>query len=338
MIRFGIAGVGRHGLRYAHHLHRGDIPGATVTAVWRRDPEAGRDIAETVGAKYHPTLDDLLSDDTVDAVIMAVPCGRHRELASRVAAAARPLLLEKPIAPTTAEAEEIATAFRRAQRPLTIAHTLRFDPLVSAARQESEERGPLVGFGFEQRIEPRNLAWEDDPILSGGGVLSQTGIHAVDAVRVLIRPTRATVISCSTAQLHYRRQEDAAVVLLSVTGGLARKNDGILGDIRVSKIGDSRHHRYALFYEDGGVELDFIDRELVLTQGRTRTRTTVEATPTIPAVVRAFIEHLAGAGPNPVPAEEAIGSLALVEAAYAHAAGRHRTGRSSTTAPPSLIR
>ena len=196
---------------------------------------------------------------------------------------------------------------------------------MAAGRQASEELGPLLGFGFEQRIEPRKLAWEEDPRLSGGGVIGQTGIHAVDAVRFLIRPTRATVIACSTAQVHYRRQEDAAVVVLSVAGGRAPEATEVLGDIRVSKIGDSRHHRFALFHEDGGVELDFIDRQLVRTQGRRRTRTSVDATPTVRAVLRAFVQHLVGDGPNPVPAEEAIASLALVEEAYRTSANTRST-------------
>ena len=49
-LRFGLIGTGRHGVRYANHLLRGDIPGATLAAIHRRDHAAGMKQALVTGA------------------------------------------------------------------------------------------------------------------------------------------------------------------------------------------------------------------------------------------------------------------------------------------------
>ena len=317
-VRFGIAGVGRHGVRYARHLHRGDIPGARISRVWRRNAEAGQAVAEEVGAIYSPTFEALIEADDVDAVIIAVPSGLHHRLALAVAALRKPLLLEKPLAKTTAEGRAIVEAFAEAAVPLSIGQTLRFDPLLEAGRTAAASLGRLVGCSFEQRLEPRGLAWEEDPTLAGGGVLAQTAIHAADALRFLTRPTHVEVVGGLLGRHHYPHHEDAGLVHLVLTGCPAAEGRAVFADLRVSKIGASRHHRYALFYERGGVELDFIERCLLVTEGRERRAVPVPEEPTVPQLTRAFVAFLTG-GPNPVDPVDALASLAVIEDAYSAA-------------------
>ena len=325
MIRFGLAGLGRHGIRYARHLQRGDISGATLSGVWRRDEVTGQAQAAELDALYHPNFDDLVADEHVDAIILAVPAGRHGELAPKAAAAGKPLLIEKPLAPTTQDATAIVSAFESANVPLTVAQTLRFDPLVGAARAAASTLGSLVGFGFEQRLEPRGLAWEEDPSLAGGGVLTQTAIHAVDALRFLTQCHKVEVVHALMGRVGAPAPlENHALLHLALTdvnAGQGQDKAAVHGDVRVSKIGHSRHHRYALFYEDGGLELDFIDRELVTTLGRDRTRRRIPEVPTVVAILEAFVRFLSGAASNPVEPTDAWRSLAAIEAAYA-VAGR----------------
>ncbi len=315
-IRFGIAGVGRHGSRYARHFARRDVPGATVRRVWRRDEALGQALAEELGVAYERRVEALFEADDVDAVILAVPSGLHHRLALKVASAGKPLLLEKPLARTTQEATEIIEAFETRKLPLTIGQTLRFDPLVTAGQRALADFGPLVGFGFEQRLEPRGLAWEEDPALAGGGVLAQTAIHTADALRFITRPESVEVIHTLTARLNYPAHEDLGLAQLALYGCPQADGRTVFGDLRVSKIGASRHHRYALFAQSGGVELDFIDRKVIMTEGRQRREELVPARPTVPALAAAFVDFLKGEGPNPVPPRDAFESLAVIERAY----------------------
>lgn len=313
VIRIGLIGLGRHGMRYAQHLAAGDVPGATLAAVHTRDPEKRAAAAARFGVRAADDPEALAAQ--VDAVVVAIPAGLHLPVAQAVAAAGRPLLLEKPLARTVAEGEALCRAMEDAGAPLMVAQTLRFDPLVEALVARRSNLGALTGLSFEQRLEPRGLAWEDDPELSGGGVLIQTAIHTLDAARHVTQAAEARVITATLDRVQYTHNEDLGLIHLALEGGpvLGRR---LVGDVRVSKIGGSRHMRFALFAERGGLEADFIDRTLTTTVGRDRTVEPMPERPTVPTVAAAFVDVLAGRRPNPVPGRDALASLALVEAAY----------------------
>lgn len=315
-IRIGLLGLGRHGQRYARHLTAGDVPGATLSAVWTRDPDKRARLAEALSARAVEHLEALPA--TVDAVIAAVPAGLHVAVADACAAAGRGLLLEKPLARTVEEGEHICAAFEAAGAPLMVAQTLRFDPLLRALRARRGELGTLTGFSFEQRIEPRGLAWEDEPELSGGGVVLQTAIHTLDAARFVTDAADAEVLEASLDRVRYTHNEDLGLVVVGLRG-VPNARGRLVGDVRASKIGGSRHMRYALYGTEGGLEADFIDRTLTHTVGRERTVEAVPEAPTVPIVTQAFLQTLANPEDNPVPGRDALASLALVEAAYAAA-------------------
>ena len=90
-LRIGLAGLGIHGQRYAHHLVRDDIDGVSLAAFWRRRADEGRRAATRLGARFEPDLDALIESPDVDALIGVVPAGFHEQLALRAAAAKKPL-------------------------------------------------------------------------------------------------------------------------------------------------------------------------------------------------------------------------------------------------------
>ncbi len=312
MVNVGLLGLGRHGRRYADHLSRGDIPEARLAGFWRRDAAAAAKDAEALGIPALPTPEALIA--AVDVVVVVVPAQLHAELTLAAVAAGRPVLLEKPMAPTAAAAQEIV----RSGGWVMLSQTLRFDPLTIALEQAfaRERLGRLVGFQLEQRLEPRGLAWEDDPEVAGGGVLIQTGIHGIDALRFISQGRRLSVRSAALTSVRGQRTEDHALLTL--------EQGGVLGQLSTSKIGGSRHHRYALYFEHGGLEADYITRTLTEVKGRTRQ---VEHVPEVPTVVRslsAFLEWVSGKRTScPVTPADAAESLAVVFEAY-------RIGRSST--------
>ena len=318
-VAIGLFGLGRHGRRYARHIAQQDIEGVRLAGVWTRDPDKAARVARETGARAFPRAEDL-ADAPFDAAIMAVPAGLHHRLALLLAANARPLLLEKPLARTLHEATSIVEAFENAGIPLMVAQTLRFDPLTRALREATPGLGRWTGFGFEQRIEPRGLPWEDDPKLAGGGVLVQTGIHTLDTLR-FVTGAELTVLGAWANRVGYRHQEDVAHVVLAARP--PEPGPPVLGDIRVSKISRARLMRFGLLFAEGSIEADFIDRELTVTEGTARRRRTIPAEPTVVRVVEAFAAHLRG-GDNPVPGRDALTSMAVVDAACTALRDLHR--------------
>lgn len=306
MLRIGLIGLGRHGRRYADHLVRGDVPGARLAAFWRRDAARGARDAEVLGSPFQARPEDVLAAS--DAVVVVVPAVEHVALAEAAAAAGLPTLLEKPLARTLAEGTRIVDAFEARSGRLMVAQTLRFDPLTLGLRAHLAGGDPLRGFDLEQRLEPRGLAWEHDPVLAGGGVLIQTGIHGLDAIR-FITGQRLELESGHLDHLLGHDTEDQA--MLRVRAG------DVAGHLRTSKIGGSRHHRYALYLDGSGIEADYIARTLTVTRGRDRQVTAVPEIPTVSTVLGAFVGWISGARPDcPVPPREALEAVRVVDEAY----------------------
>lgn len=318
-IGIGLCGLGLHGTRYARHITRGDVPGTHLAAVWRRDQVQGAAAAAELGTRYLEDLDALIRDDAVEAVVAAVPAGYHARIAERCVEANKPLLCEKPLGRTREEAQGIVDRFDRAGLLLTVAQTLRFDPLVAALAARIGELGSLTGFCLEQRIEPRGLGWEDDPNLAGGGVLIQTGIHTLDALRFVTRPRAVHVRAAAMTRTVFENVEDQALVLVELEGAAVSKQERVVGHVASSKISGSRHMRFAFYGEAGGLEADFIGRTLTRVIGRTQDRQPIPEEPTIAKVANGFVRALRGEGTNPVPGIEGVRVVGDVVAAYAAA-------------------
>jgi predicted dehydrogenase len=130
MVRVGVIGVGHLGKHHARILS--SLPGVQLVAV--ADMNRGR--AEDVAAANRTTAlfdaRDLLGK--VDAVTIAVPTELHSQVALPFLAAGIPVLVEKPMARTLGEADEMIAAASRSGVALAVGQTERFNPAVEAAR------------------------------------------------------------------------------------------------------------------------------------------------------------------------------------------------------------
>lgn len=293
-----------------------------LEAIWRRDGETGRAQANQWGVRYLASPASLIEDAAVDLVIAVVPTAVNHSIGLAAAGAKKPTLLEKPLAKNTSEGEEICAAFERVGSRLGCAQTLRMDPLVEKIAELLPTLGALMGFDLEQRIEPRGLAWEEQPAVSGGGVLIQTAIHSVDALRVVAGFPAVEVVSAVTGRVVYAANEDHGIVNLAVTGERTHGNT-IIGTVSASKVGESRHMRHAYFCERGGLEADFIQRQIRLRKGSKTELIDIPAVPTVVRMLEGVALALETGGEMPVTGRDALETLKIVDAAYAKAALIH---------------
>ena len=129
-LRIAVIGVGHLGRHHARILST--LPGAELVAVVDKNRERAEQVAAARGTRPHVDYREIL--DEVDAVTLAVPTELHREIALPCLEAGVPLLVEKPMARSLAEADEMIAAAARAGVPLAVGHTERFNPAVAAAR------------------------------------------------------------------------------------------------------------------------------------------------------------------------------------------------------------
>jgi predicted dehydrogenase len=125
--KVGVVGLGYWGPNLARNFDR--LPDAELS--WLCD--ASEEALERWGrafpsARTTSRLDDLLDDDALDAVVIATPVPTHAELATRVLAAGKHCFVEKPLARSEQEAEEVVDAARAAARVLMVGHLLEYHP------------------------------------------------------------------------------------------------------------------------------------------------------------------------------------------------------------------
>lgn len=137
-LRLAVVGVGSRGLTYARESVR--TGEAVVTALAEPRESRRREAAAELGVAPERALagwPELLAlpDLDVDAVVVATPDRQHTAPALAVLALGLPLLLEKPMAPTQEEAEQIVAAAERSGAIVCVAHVLRYSAYTAAVKQ-----------------------------------------------------------------------------------------------------------------------------------------------------------------------------------------------------------
>jgi predicted dehydrogenase len=303
----GLIGAGKHGQRYLNHI-LADVPELRVAALSRHDVERGAAQARELGCRFHADWRELVGDPAVAGVVAVVPPSIHRSIAEAVATAGKALLIEKPLATTSADAATIVRCLRHAGVPCLMAHTLRWNAVVSAVRERLPELGPLRALVVNQRFEPSPLGWLDQPELSGGGILLHTGVHSFDLVRWLTGH-EVTRVWCRTARAITVNTEDNFLAILELAG-----NDALVA------VGGSR----ATAGRSGLVDAACRDAQLVgdhqqhwLHLVRGLERFPVDPgpqTPTVREVVRAFARLVLDGDRPRVSPEDGARSVAIAEA------------------------
>jgi predicted dehydrogenase len=135
----GVVGLGYWGPNLARNFD--GLPGAELTWLCDSSDEAReRSGGAFPSARVTGSLDDLLADESLDAVVVATPVATHAELATRVLAAGKHCFVEKPLGRSEQEAETVVEAARAADRVLMVGHLLEYHPGV-------ERLGELVSSG-----------------------------------------------------------------------------------------------------------------------------------------------------------------------------------------------
>jgi myo-inositol 2-dehydrogenase/D-chiro-inositol 1-dehydrogenase len=176
----GVIGTGVMGAEHARLL-RNYTSGAHLAAVY--DADAARAVAAASGAQLFSDPHALIAGDSVDAIVIASPDPTHAEYALAAIAAGKPVLCEKPIAATAADAMRIIeaeTAFGR--RLVQVGFMRRFDAAYLEIRQARLDR--LVGVPSVLHNIHRNLsapAW-----FTGAMVITNSFVHEIDISQWLL--------------------------------------------------------------------------------------------------------------------------------------------------------
>ncbi len=308
----GLIGLGRHGTRYAKHLLAG-VPGCRLVAVSRQDARAGEQFAQEHGVPFHADWRDLLRRSDVQAVLVVTPPSLNREICLAAAEAGKALLIEKPLACSAADAQDMVVAARAAGVPLMTAQTLRFTPVLRRLREQVAMIGPVEFFSLCMRAERPPHAWLDQKDKAGGGVVLEIGIHHFDLLRYLTGQ-EAVEVRAETARRHTKQVEDLAQVRFTLASGAACF-------VELSRVSGGRLCRAEAIGEKGQLIADVGTSTLTRIEGwKVVGVESVPDRPTIEIVLETFARSLQDKTPMAVSGEDGLRAVVMAEAAYRSAA------------------
>ena len=126
-MRIALAGAGAFGIKHLEGLKK--IDGVEITAIVSRRLEQAQEVADKYGAGLATTdLDDVLSSDNVDAVILCTPTQMHAEQAIATMKAAKHVQVEIPLADSWKDSQEVAEVAKETGLVCMVGHTRRFNP------------------------------------------------------------------------------------------------------------------------------------------------------------------------------------------------------------------
>jgi predicted dehydrogenase len=239
-LRIGIAGAGHFG-RY-HALKVAASERATLVGIHDPDAERAKAVGWEAGAP-EMGFEELLAAS--EAVIIAAPAEAHHALAAAALRAGRHVLVEKPIAATLAQADELAELAAARGLVLQVGHLERF----------SAAHGAVAGrMGKPLYIEATRIA-PFKPRGTDVSVILDLMIHDLDLILALVDSPIETVdaVGAAVASEH----EDIANARI-------RFRNGAVATITASRISMRMERRMRLFAQDGYMAVDFANRRLSL--------------------------------------------------------------------------
>jgi predicted dehydrogenase len=329
ILRFALIGAGAiaqsyvavfSGLRYAR------IVGVADPAL-----ERARKVAEALACPAFASHDELLQNLDVDAAVICTPPVTHLEVGLDLLERGIPVLCEKPLALDHGSARKLVDASTNAGVPLTMAAKFRYveDAVRAKSIVDAGDLGDVVLFDniFASHA-PMAGRWNADPAISGGGVLIDNGTHSVDIARYFLGSI-TDVMAVAPRRVQDVAVEDTAQMFI-------RSADGVCGTIDLSWSIDMQADRYISIYgSEGTINVGWHESMFRPASGDwIKFGDGYDKIGAMRAQVANFCGALQGREELLITAEDALASVAVIEAAYASmdAAGWVRVNGAASSA------
>jgi predicted dehydrogenase len=293
-----------------------------VVALADADPHKAQTLADRFGVPRVLDWDRIVADPDVDAIVITTPNHLHEEMCVQAMEAGKHVMVERPIASTSAGAAHIVDVAERTGKILMLGLPHRYRPEVAALRSfvARGELGTLYSIRGSWMTRPVTVTrptWRQRRDKAGGGALIDLGIPALDLCLWISGFPKISWVSCVVRHGDYE-VEDAATLL-------AETEDGIALTVEVSNqlySSDDRFYARVLGTEGSGVLPPLrVFRQL---GGRPLEVTPRQPTPrggenpytnAYRRLLDEFVRAVQGQAEVPVPHEQ-VQLMRLVEAAY----------------------
>jgi len=229
-VGFALVGCGSIAVKHLEAIRQ--VPTAQMMAVYDADPDQAKKFAAQYGTAYVETFPELLRKDEVQVIDICAPSAFHAELAKASAQAGKHVLVEKPMALTLADADEMIEACAKAGVKLSVVLQNRYKPAVAGLKKAVEKgllgkltHGTATVRWNRNRQYYQGSPWRENTLL-GGGVLINQAIHNIDLLQWLMGEVES-VFAFTARRLLTLEAEDVAC-------GVIRFKNGALGTVEAA--------------------------------------------------------------------------------------------------------
>ncbi|WP_299089939.1 Gfo/Idh/MocA family oxidoreductase [uncultured Metabacillus sp.] len=309
-IRLGIIGTG--GISHLHVKQLGEIEHADIVAVADPNENNRKTLIEKFhleGVKEFDSHQDMLEDIPMDAVLICSPHTLHYQHVVDSINHGCHVLIEKPMACSLKEAEELIELAKEANKLLQVSYQRHFEPAFLYIREAiaNGKIGKLTSITASLYQDWKHLTkgtWRQNPSLSGGGMLMDSGSHIVD---VLLWTTGLKALEVEAKmELHQTPVEQDSFTAI-------RFENNVVAGLNIIGNAPCWHETYvfcgengAIFYDNGKITLRLLGQEAIEPELPMQTTNSDKS----------FIEAILGNQEVMVPGEFAKEVVTLTERIY----------------------
>ena len=256
MERVAVAVIGGGNMGRHHVRNYAKLEGARLVAVVDADRARAAGLAADHGATAYASIDQLLAQaPEVEAVSVATPTASHRTLAGQLLEAGKHVLVEKPIASTAAEGDELTELAAQRGLVLAIGHVERYNPAV----RELKRRIDAGDMGTVLSLVARRVGVMP-PQVKDADVIVDLAVHDIDIFRYLLGADRPAEVYANAGRAIATDRFDFADIFL--------RFDGVACLLQVNWVTPVKIRSLAVTGTQAYAEIEYITQELAFHPAR----------------------------------------------------------------------
>jgi len=279
------------------------------------DSAAMKSYAERFGARPVVRFDDVLRDKSIDALLVTTPHSRHVPQIVAAARAGKHVLVEKPLSITVESGRSAIEEARKAGVVLAVGLNRRFTSPLKAVKSLVDQGalGTILHaegqFSYPGAMEFKKGYWRADPAEAPAGAMTATLIHMIDAFHFLLGPIERVVGARSKHRAAPLPIEDTTSMLVELASGATGYIGGSIAAADVTMLN--------LYGAKASVYAGIDEEQVAFQKSGAPAREPFPIEPPVNSLrlqAEAFARACTGGPAFPLPPEEALRAIAVMEA------------------------
>ena len=337
--RIGIIGCGK--IAQVRHIPELAVhPQAEIAGYFNPTRSRAEHMSRTYGGRVYDSIEDMLADPSVDAVVVSLANSVHAEVSIKAMLAGKDVLCEKPMATTLEDCEAMMEAARKSGKLLLIAQNQRLTPAHRQARRMIAEGtiGRVLTFrtafghgGPETwSVNPGKGTWFFSKDTASMGAMADLGVHKLDLIDYLL-DSRITGVEAMLSTLDKTGQDGNPIAVDDNALCLLKMENGVIGTMTASWTYYGAEDNSTIIYGTGGILRIYDDPQhslrLIGSDGSVRNfdveQIQTNDNQTFSGIAEAFVDALFSRDGGDLAAEKVLPAMKAVFAAIrSNAEGR----------------